>query len=263
MQFSFDLISDLHVETWDQEFDWSGQATSQFCVVAGDVARDRDTVFSTLTNVSDGYQATFYIDGNDEHKDWMDDISSSYQNLAKNIEENEDLVFLQDNVVIIDGVAILATNGWWSFDLDVNIDSDQSRMWFQERSHLTREQIDMIEAMAFNDAKYLSSSVQRLQTHPDVKKIVIVTHTVPCLDLIKHDVDLDGNYRMNSTGNPYLLDCLNYDTEKKISTWCFGHYHGDVDCVINGIRFVNNCHGRGNTAWNKSVYHPKRITIDI
>ena len=48
MNFSFDLISDLHVETWN-EFDWSGQATSPYCVVAGDVARDRSLLIDALT----------------------------------------------------------------------------------------------------------------------------------------------------------------------------------------------------------------------
>ena len=43
MSFSFDLISDIHAETWP-DFDWTGRATSPYCVVAGDVARDRDTV---------------------------------------------------------------------------------------------------------------------------------------------------------------------------------------------------------------------------
>ena len=47
MSFAFDLISDLHVETWDQ-FDWSHQATSPVCVLAGDIGRDRDTVTRTL-----------------------------------------------------------------------------------------------------------------------------------------------------------------------------------------------------------------------
>ena len=48
MKFAFDLISDLHVETWDF-FDWTGQPTSPYCVVAGDVARDRTQVIDVLT----------------------------------------------------------------------------------------------------------------------------------------------------------------------------------------------------------------------
>jgi len=45
MQFAFDLISDLHIETWPQ-FDWKDQATSPFCVVAGDIAKDRQANIS-------------------------------------------------------------------------------------------------------------------------------------------------------------------------------------------------------------------------
>ena len=51
MTVSFDLISDLHVETWDS-FDWTGQATSPYCVVAGDVARNRDRLLEALEHLS-------------------------------------------------------------------------------------------------------------------------------------------------------------------------------------------------------------------
>ena len=40
MSFAFDLISDIHAETWP-DFDWTGKATSAYCVVAGDLARDK------------------------------------------------------------------------------------------------------------------------------------------------------------------------------------------------------------------------------
>jgi hypothetical protein len=47
MQFAIDLISDLHVETWDS-FDWEGQPTAPYCIVAGDVSRDWEQVRDTL-----------------------------------------------------------------------------------------------------------------------------------------------------------------------------------------------------------------------
>jgi hypothetical protein len=34
------------------------------------------------------------------------------------------VVYLQDNVVVINGVAILGTNGWWGFDFDNTIDPE-------------------------------------------------------------------------------------------------------------------------------------------
>jgi hypothetical protein len=58
MSFAFDLISDLHGETWP-EFVWTGQATSAYCVVAGDLARDRDTVLNMLRHLGQCYQAVF------------------------------------------------------------------------------------------------------------------------------------------------------------------------------------------------------------
>ena len=69
MIFNFDLISDIHRETWNH-FDWTGQPTAPYCIVAGDIARDRALVIDTLEQLSEVYQGVFYIDGNDEHKDY-------------------------------------------------------------------------------------------------------------------------------------------------------------------------------------------------
>ena len=77
MEFSFDLISDLHIETWNQ-FNWTGQATSPYCVVAGDISQDRRILEETLRHLSKCYQGVFFIDGNDEHRNYLNDINGSY-----------------------------------------------------------------------------------------------------------------------------------------------------------------------------------------
>lgn len=262
MQFAFDLISDLHVDTWG-EFSWDGRATSPVCIVAGDIAHDHDTACHVLRHLGKCYQAVFYVDGNDEHSEQFEELSSSYNALANRVERIPNVVYLQDNVVVIDGVAILGTNGWWAYDFDSNIDSEQCLHWFKDRYHFTDETNINIARMAATDATYMISSVKRLQTHLDVKKIVMVTHTVPDPALISHDIGLAGNYRMNTMGNRYMMRAMGADTENKISTWCFGHYHGGVDQTRSGIRFVNNCRGRGNSPYSQQVYHPKRIVIDL
>jgi predicted phosphodiesterase len=261
MQFAFDLISDLHIETWGA-FDWSGQATSTVCVVAGDVCRDRSLLLKTLRHLGTCYQAVFYIDGNDEHTDHMNRLDSEYQQLSQQIEHIPNVVYLQDNVVVIDGVAIVGTSGWWAFDFDQNISSTESADWYAARHSLSPQVTKTISQLAIGDALYMSASVKRLQTHRDVKKIIMVTHTVPDPALVSHDIDLVGTPRMNTTGNRHMLQALELDTEKKIHTWCFGHYHGSVDQIRNGVRFVNNCRGRGNTPYSTQVYHPRRIVVE-
>jgi predicted phosphodiesterase len=261
MTFTFDLISDLHVETWNK-FDWSGQATSPYCVVAGDIARDSRVVIDTLKNLSKCYQAVFYIDGNDEHRYHLDNIGNNIKHLEQATKGIDNIVYMHDNVVVINGVAILATNGWWTYDLDLNIDMDQCVAWFKDQYKVSDGVAASITDIAYHDAAYLMNSVRKLQTHKDVQAIVVVTHTVPGAWIIEHDIELDGSYRFNTTGNPHLELALEEDTENKIRAWCFGHYHQPVDRYKNGIRYVNNCKGRNGTDWCQTVYYPKRITIE-
>jgi predicted phosphodiesterase len=263
MTFAFDLISDLHVETWNQ-FDWSGQATSPYCVVAGDVARNREQLLGALENLGQCYPGgVFYIDGNDEHKDYMHDLGASYHDLYKDIKAISNVVYLQDNVVIINGVAVLATSGWWTYDFDPAIDVETSIQSIQDHFGITNSEAANITGVAYNDSAYLINSVRRLQKHQEVGAIVVVSHTVPAPWIIAHDPDLAGNWRFNGMGNSQITRCIDEDTENKIKMWCFGHYHKPVDQSLGGIQYLSNPRGRGNTEWCQSVYHPRRIEIKI
>lgn len=264
MTFAFDLISDLHVETWDQDFSWLGQATSPYCVVAGDVARDRWKLVQTLRHLGQCYQAVFYIDGNDEHADHWHDLGASYKDLATRVKRIPNVVYMQDNVIIVDGVAILATNGWWGFDLNGSDDYRQSGTWWQQR-HLgdaTLDTVDEIRCQSLADASYMANSIRKMQTHGDVQHLVMVTHTVPDARLIAHDITLADTHRFNCMGNALMPLALDADITGKIHTWCFGHYHMPVDQTQDGIRYVNNCRGRGDSPYRQWAYQPRRIEID-
>jgi len=261
MQTSFDLISDLHIETWDQQPDWKSLATSMYCVVAGDVARDRGLVIETLAHLSNCYKAVLYIDGNDEHRYHYDRLPESLTDLYEQVKCLENVIPLQDNVAVIDGVAFVGVNGWWTYDFDDAETYTQSKRWIADQYDLQHEAINQIEAMALLDTKYLNNTVDRLQKHKDIETIVIVSHTVPSLDLVAHDLDLENTHRLNCLGNRYIRNVLQKDTEGKITTWCFGHYHKDIERVLDGVKYINNCRGRANTEWSKTVYFPKKIYV--
>lgn len=263
MTFAFDLISDLHIETWDS-FDWTGQATSPYCVVAGDVARDRTVLKETLTHLGECYPGgVFYIDGNDEHRWTLDDLGGSYRSLNQEIKNIKNVVYMQDNVIIINGVSFLATNGWWCYDFDSTLDLSQSLEWYRDRVNISDSSAVAINSVAYNDAAYVMNSINKLQTHKDVRAIVMITHTLPAPWLVEHDIDLVGTWRYNCMGNKHMQIALDEDTENKIRVWCFGHYHKSVDRYHSGIRYVNNCRGRGDTEWRQTAYYPKRITVEF
>jgi predicted phosphodiesterase len=259
---NFDIISDIHRETWDH-FDWSGQPTSQYCIVVGDVARDRLLVIDTLEQLGKVYTGVFYIDGNDEHKDYAEDLTTSYNELAELISSLGNVVYLHDNVVVMNGIAILATNGWWSYDFNPNLDLEQSVTWLQHKDKISQIAAIGINATAYRDAGYMANSVAKLQTYQDVKSIIMVTHTVPRVEIIQNDLQLIDSWRFNSMGNSRIQDALKEDYENKIKLWCFGHYHRPIDTIIDGIRYVSNPRGRGDTEFSQIAYYPKRVTITV
>lgn len=260
MSFAFDLISDLHVESWPN-FDWTDQPTAPYCVVVGDVSRDRQVLIDTLTHLGQIYLGVFYIDGNDEHRYYINDLDSSYHELNSTVASIPNVINMYDNVVVINGVALLAVNGWWTYDFDPTLDISQCLAWYQNYLGCSAESATNVVDHAYHDVAYLCRSVHRLQTHPDVKKIVLLSHTVPTPQVTMHDIELLDTWRYNCLGNSHLLKAINSDTEQKIHTWCFGHYHKSVDQHIDGIRYVNNCRGRGDTPWGVTTYYPKRIEI--
>ena len=263
MKIHFDLISDLHVDTWDETFSWEGKATSPYAVVAGDISRERADIRPVLEEISKHYLMTMFVDGNDEHRWGLDNLGESYNTLKEDIGTIKDFIFLQDDCLVIDNVAFVGTNGWTCFDFAEDNSYLDNKRWMEERYKISMYAGQQIEAMAMSDAGFLCRTVKKLQTHPDIKKIVMISHFVPDVRLLKHDIHLDNSHRLGTTGNSWLTRCLEEDHEKKIDTWCFGHYHSDIEMNLDGIRYLNNARGRNGTDWCKPVYYPKRIEIEF
>jgi predicted phosphodiesterase len=262
MTFAFDLISDLHVETW-ANFDWTDQATAPYCVVLGDVSRDRVRLRDTLAHLGRCYASVFFIDGNDEFRNYLQNFDQGQQDLESALKSIPNLVYLQDNVVVINGVGIIAVNGWWTFDFDPNIDREQTIQWWSDYVNAPLSVANEVTVRAYHDAAYLIKSIKRLQKHPEIKSLVVCSHTLPASWLADHDIELVDTWRFNCLGNNNLQVALDEDTENKIKVWCFGHYHKNVDREFAGVRFVNNCRGRGGTPWSQSAYYPRRIEVPI
>ena len=261
MTFAFDLISDLHVED-NPELDWQDQATSRFCLIAGDVSKDVTKVRTTLKKIGDHYESVFYIDGNNEHYNSMDNLMSSYPKLHKLLARSgPNSLFLRDKVVIINDVAILAANGWYSFDYLAHISVEESKQSLCQYMDIPGAAADWMKVLGESDVEYLTRSVSKLQKYIDVKKIIIMTHTPPLARFVEHDPDLADSWRLNTTLNIQLSSVLAKDTEKKIKVWCFGHYHWPVDETVDGVRYVCNPLGKSSTPWYRSPYFAKRIEI--
>lgn len=232
MKIGFDLISDLFL-TPDHNLSWENKATSLYCIVAGNISHDLRTLVITLSHLSKYYQGVFFIPGALEYQD-ITDIDGRTDEIMRACKKLKNVAVLYQHVVIIDGVAILGANGWYG---NIKPTDMLTELTVQEKRH--------------EDIAYLKNSIERLQKHLDVKKILLVTNSVPGPNLYFGEMPdfVNDQLPLNLT--------LFTDTEHKISHWAFGTHEKIVDTTLNGINYINN------PKLNRSPYWAKRIEVEF
>lgn len=220
----FDVISDLHL-TPEDSFNWEGKATSLYCLVAGNVSNDPRTIHQTLYHLAHFYQGVFYVAGSLEY-DNVQNIAVRTEELSRICLSIRNVALLLNNVVIIDGVAIMGANGWYG-------------------QHIQTDSLSGVRQL--EDISYLGHSLEKLQLHMDVKKIVIVTNSVPDPSLYFGEEDQEIYNQL-----PPSI-CLTNDTEKKVSHWVFGSYNKVVDTTISDINYINNSYYKRQPYWAKRI----------
>lgn len=227
MKIGFDLISDLNLAP-DDSFNWENKATSLYCIVAGNVSSDLRTVAQTLTHLSKFYQGVFYAIGALEYQG-VENIEKRTKEILRICSKIRNVAVLHHHVVIIDGIAILGCNGWYG------------------NTQPPEELIPQIDAHRIDDIHYLKNSIEKLQKHLDVTKILLVSNSVPGPDLYfgEEPDDVKGLIPINLT--------LLADTQDKVTHWAFGTHKKIVDSHINGINYINNPYYKRNPYWAKRI----------
>lgn len=231
MTIGFDIISDLNL-TNDINFDWEGKATSLFCIVPGNISNDMSIVYRTLKQLGAYYQGVFYIDGTLENPD-LEHRESRIAELEKICSMFKNVVYLHNNVVVLEGIAIVGLNGWYG-NFDTLTDDDKFQM----------------KCFRYEDLIYLEKTIERLQLHVDVKRTVIVSNSVPTKELYYGEApDLGNEVPLNY--------CLTKDSQHKTKAWVFSSYGKIVDTNINGINYLNN------PPSDLKYYYPKRFEVEL
>lgn len=230
MKIGFDLISDLNLSPNDS-FNWENKATSLYCLVAGNVSSDLRTVSLTLSHLSKFYQGVFYTPGTLEFEG-IENYDSRIKEIARTCKKIRNVALLHHHVVIIDGVAVLGCPGRYG---------GENTNEFEEMHKIGR----------YEDLIYLKSSIDRLQKHLDVKKILVLTNAVPNQQLFF------GEEPDDLATLPELTMTLIADLESKVSHWVYGSYEKIVDTNLNGINYVCNPY------YNRKPYWAKRIDVEV
>ena len=226
---AIDIISDLYLDNIDT-FDWSDKATSLFCVIAGGLSKDINIIDQALEHLSKHYRGVLYIDGVYEHSEPLL-ASNLVHDIKKICDKYNNVVYLHNHVIVLNGVAFVGCNGWRNGDNSTTLD-----------------QMEVFDSYRMEDIAYLTNTLKNLQIHKDAKKVVVVSGCVPAEEFLYRQPG-----EIIDKIDPLLS--LITDTEKKVCAWIYGGSNIDVNMTYNGRKFINNpCMG-------KHPYWPKRIEV--
>jgi len=179
--------------------------------------------------LSNYYQGIFYALGSMEYNN-TSDVLRRTDEIHKLCRTVKNVAVMHHHVVIVDGIAIVGANGWYGNVVSTDPEIDK-----------------LIEQHRNEDILYLKNTVEKLQKHIDVKKIIVASNSVPSPNLYfgEHPATIESQLNLGIA----LLS----DSESKISHWAFGTYEKIVDIHISGINYINNGCFRRNPYWAKRI----------
>ena len=230
MIIGFDIISDLNLSEGDS-FDWEGKATSLYCIVPGNISDDLDVFKNTLITLSKHYQGIFFIEGILEHNT-IKNRTQRCKEINKICKSIKNVVYLHDNVVVVEGIALVGANGWFG-------------------NYIPEDALSEIELQVagYEDVSYLGSTVKKLQLHNDVTRIMMITSSVPSTKLFYGEIPKIYN-------DCTLTSALKMDTEQKVTHWVFANTEKIIDTTFDSINYINN------PCYKRSPYYARRIDIE-
>ena len=253
---NFDLISDLYLTSLEN-FTWENKATSLYCIVAGNISADRNILFDFLDELQQYYNMVFFIDGDLEHGCYQGNLTVSYRNLKEGIDLLDNVLFLHENIVILNNVTIIGANGWTTFDFTNKASVNSTIDYISSTGLLTEDYCNDIFKSAVSDQHYMYNGIDTCQTMPECHNLLLVTNSVPNPEFINHNPDYDGTVLGDTTGNNGIINCLSRDKQHKVKTWVFGKFPENIDYTINNIKYISN----PGVDVDPDIYFPKRIEI--
>ena len=109
---------------------------------------------------------------------------------------------------IIDNIAFIGCNGWFNYNKDNNIINKMIESTYFDRFNINNKlKIQNIITKSKNDFLYLNNEIKKYDLNNKIKKIVIITHTIPNTNFgFENKFDkLNNNYITQFNTNFYNL----------------------------------------------------------
>lgn len=264
------IASDLHFEFHRNTPDWMPPLPLEcdVMVLAGDIDVGGSTI-DTVLRIAEAMPNTtiVWIAGNHEYyKACIDKQTTEFREAFK---DNDQVYYLENDSVNIDGYTFLGTTLWTGFDclgiaerLIASIQAQESIYDFKVIRQAGGE-----KPFKAVDARYRFVDnyqwLDKALAKTDSDKTVVISHFPPRRDLRHKGIEEDLLTAY------FQADCDALIREHKPALWLYGHNHWSDDRLIDGTRFVSNQYGypneKGLPAFNRDniIEMGKNLTAKI
>lgn len=251
-----DLVSDLHMEQWDNNYDFLKYKQSNTLVVAGDISSDPNLSSEWLSIVASEYKRLLFVCGNHEHVKADFDLEISYKENRKMFSHMPNVHMLDNFPFIHKGVAFVGANGWWDYRIgEPHVSRNATYNHYKEKWSEKNCQRTLVKGT--QDYTYIMDHCSELNSMDTIQSIVVVTHTIPHSRGVNW-VHGSDNLAVGCFGNKKMEQIPVYFP--KVKHWLFGHNHNPHDFVVHNTHYISHPRGRpSDTHFEK--YKPKTIIV--
>ncbi len=254
-------MSDLHAELHSEQLDYAALKKNDIAIVAGDLGPDPATSLAELARIAAAYKTVLFVDGNHEFRKGLPDYAYNFdfdaveEDLRRGIAKIPNVVYLRDTPFVKDGVAIIGRNGHWDYKMVKGYPRRQAIKDSASILETSFNKAASFSKMARRDYYALRDQIIRFNKDPSIHTIVVVTHTVPRAELL-HD---GPPVRQTIKGSSQMRHLLQYDANKKVKFWFFGHQHNAKKQEIDGVLYQEN--PRGHDQQTAKNYKPSAVRL--
>lgn len=235
---SIKIISDTHLEYNSKKEILSNLSITKkdTVILAGDIGKPATLdYFNLIKYISTNSKNVILIAGNHEYynsnKIWSI-IETTIEKVASNF---DNVYFLQNKSVILDGVKYIGTTLWSDVSKNILLVSklmnDYCRI--KEKINGIKKPITPAHTLHWHNlaVDYIEKELKKEKIIP----IVMVTHHLPSFKSLKGDKK-DGCFSSYATNLEYLIS--------KVDIWVHGHHHKSIHYKINDTLIISNPLGR-------------------
>ena len=225
----FTIMSDMHLEFSHGDFVGVRKGTDVL-LLAGDIglASDPYTFLPFLERVSPLCKQVLMIMGNHEH--YHGDINKSEDLIRQATENIDNFTLLENEVAVIDDVAILGTTMWSAIDPLYSLYIAKNMNDY----HIVKN--NSIKVTTELHEKALAFLRESLVVKKSGMKVIVMSHHCPTMKAPEE-------YRGGHLNSAYGTDLTGMIEEFKPDLWVHGHTHVSHDYMVGDTNVV--CNPRG------------------